>query len=333
MGLTSIGDLAQSFILKRQNGQLKSELDRLTIEASSGKTSDVGRQLRGDFQPLAAVDATLARLDGYAQVVAQTANAAGALQSVLSRVDDVASNLAPDLLRASTLGGGINADAVGRQARQDLETAVSALNTRYADRSLLAGRSTQGPALIGADALMAAALGATGGATTPAELQTALSTWFGDPAGFQAAAYLGGDALVPVFVAQGQTANIDVTALDPALRETLMGLVMGAMLDQGVFAGDTAARADLAGRAGASLIESASDRADLAARLGTVEGQLADVQARNATEQSALQLARNASVGADPYETATRLQETQNQLETLYALTARITRLSLVDFL
>ena len=54
---------------------------------------------------------------------------------------------------------------------------------------------------------------------------------------------------------------------------------------------------------------------------------------RNAAEASALQIARNGLVAADPYDTATAIQAVQTQIETLYTLTARLSRLSLTDYL
>ena len=54
---------------------------------------------------------------------------------------------------------------------------------------------------------------------------------------------------------------------------------------------------------------------------------------RNGAETTSLQIARNGITAVDPYETASRLEATRQQLETLYTLTARISRLSLVDFL
>ena len=54
---------------------------------------------------------------------------------------------------------------------------------------------------------------------------------------------------------------------------------------------------------------------------------------RAAAEATALGLAREALIGADPYEAAAALEAAETQLETLYTLTARISRLSLVNFL
>jgi flagellar hook-associated protein 3 FlgL len=71
----------------------------------------------------------------------------------------------------------------------------------------------------------------------------------------------------------------------------------------------------------------------MAARLGTVEGQIEAASTRNNSETSSLQIARNGITGVDPYETASKLEATRQQIEMLYTLTSRISRLSLVDYL
>ena len=73
--------------------------------------------------------------------------------------------------------------------------------------------------------------------------------------------------------------------------------------------------------------------ADLAANLGTLQQTVQNAITRNDAESSVLQSARLSLLSVDPYETATKYQQTQDQLQTLYAITARASRLSLVDFL
>jgi len=64
-----------------------------------------------------------------------------------------------------------------------------------------------------------------------------------------------------------------------------------------------------------------------------IEAQIDGATARNTAESSALELARAELIAIDPYKAATDLTSVQTQLETLYALTARLSRLSLVEYL
>ena len=133
-------------------------------------------------------------------------------------------------------------------------------------------------------------------------------------------------------IAPGETAGLDITATDPALRDTLKALVLGSLLADPGF-GTPATRASLAQKAGESLTGLATDRATLAGRLGSTQQRLDEAATRNSAEASALGIARNDLLSVDPYDTATRLQETETRLEMIYALTARLSRLSLLDHL
>ena len=86
-------------------------------------------------------------------------------------------------------------------------------------------------------------------------------------------------------------------------------------------------------RSGEALVSSSDGRIALAARIGTVEAQIEDASSRNSAEATALGILRSANGSVDPYEAATRLENARAQLESLYLVTARVSRLSLVEFL
>jgi len=108
---------------------------------------------------------------------------------------------------------------------------------------------------------------------------------------------------------------------------------MAALLDRDLLAGQTEERQRVSNRAGASLLQSNTDRAYLTGRLGAIEAQIEDAAARNSAEATSLRIVRNDITNVDPYEVAARLQDNQAQLEKIYTLTARMTRLSLMDYL
>lgn len=333
MSMISLGDLAQTFMLRRQNTDLKSDLQRLSTELTTGHAADTGRQVGGDYAPLAGIDASLSRLQGYKSTTSEAALLSRAMQTVLSTVESMTSSLAPNLLAASSGTTSTQVNAVAAEARQKLETAVALYNTDLAGRSLFAGVATDSEATIDADSLLATLETEIIGAASASEIETRVTNWFNGPTGYAAAGYLGGGPLSPLGVAPGDAANLGFTAADPGVRETLKGLAMAALLDRGALEGNAVERARLARLAGESLISSAASRAEMSSRLGTVEAQIEAASVRNSAETSALQIARNGITAVDPYETASQLEATRQQIETLYALTARVARLSLVDFL
>lgn len=333
MSAISMGDMARSFMLRRHTADLKQTMQRLTNEVATGRVGDTAARVSGDLAPISGIDASLARLKGYGAVTAEAGLFTGAMQTALGAMNNLAAGLSNALISTSTGGSDALIDAAGKDAEQKLQTTVSMLNTRFGDRTLFAGTETTGTAMVDSDTLLTALTAAVAGAVSAQDVETAVTTWFASPTGYEALAYQGGNVLAALAIAPGEETSIDITANDPALRDTIKGLAMAALLNRGVLAGQSAGRQDLARRAGLSLLENQSDRTHVAARLGLVEAQIDAAATRNSNETTALQIARNGITEADPYETATRLDETEAQLEKIYAITARLSRLTLLDYL
>lgn len=329
----TLGDMAQNLILSRQSTSLKSALQTLSFEMTTGLTANNTARIRGDYAPLAGIEASLTQLAAYRSVTTETAMLSSVMQTALNGISDHATTLGAQLLAGASGNSPTRIDTLGVDANQRLHSVMTALNTRLGERSLFAGVATDHAATAGTETMMTALDSAVAGAVSSADVETAVNAWFADPNGFAATVYQGGAALSAVPVGPDETARIDVTALDPAIVDTLKGLAMAALLQRGVLAGSNVARADLAKRAGESLASSSTARAQLTARLGTTEAGIANAAVRNDSEKSALETARLGLLSVDPYETATKLQQTQTQLETLYTITARLSRLNLVDFL
>lgn len=332
MSILSIGDLAQSFMLRQLTGQIKTELLTLTQEMTTGRVADIAAKTSGDLAPLGALVTTLSQLKAFGAATAEAGLFTDAMQSALDVIDSKAADFAPTLLQITTSSQPATVMTIGQDADQRFRSAVSTLNTRVGDRSLFAGRATDQPALLDADAFLATLDTVIMGAVTVSDVTDALDDWFDDPMGY-GAAYQGDDPLAPLSIGQGEKASVTVTAMDPAIRNTLKGLAMGALLVRSSLAMAPDARAQLAQQAGEVLIASQSPRTNLAAGLGIVQQQISNAETRNGAEETALEIARSKIVSADPYETATRLEDTRSQLETLYAITARLSRLSLTDYL
>lgn len=329
----SVGDLSQSLLFRRQNLTLKSDVQRLSQEMTTGRASDVAARVKGDVKPLASIENALAKNAGYAALTGELQRSAGAMQSALSSVASLSSGLASSLIGTATSAVPSQIASLGADARNRFETVVALLNTRLGDRSLFAGVASNSVALADADVMLTALQAATSGAASAQDVETTLDQWFGPLGGFETMGFSGGVALAAVEIAPGESARQDVTASDPAIRSTLKGLAMAALLDRGVLSGNASGRQDLARRAGLSLVASADERVYLQGHLGRHEAQVSAAETRNQAEASSLEIARSNILAVDPYETASRLEATQTRLETIYALTARMSRLNLVDFL
>lgn len=328
----TLGDLAQAHVLRRESTALKAQLRTLSQEVTTGRAADTARAVSGDLVPLAAIETSIGRAGGYRAATAELGLFLGGMQSVLERVDGLAQSLSTTLLTTANTGHATMLAATAAEARERFDAAVSALNTRLGDRTLFAGVETAGPALAGATAILDAVAAAAAGATSAADVEAAVRAWFDGP-GFATLGYRGGAPAPALPVSPEDSVAAGITAADPAIRDTLAGLAMAALLDRGLPSGLHADRIDLARRAGEALVAAQTDRAALAGRIGTAEARVEAAAQRNTAEVSALEIARADILAVDDYAAATRLQATQTQIETLHAVTARLARLSLVDFL
>lgn len=333
MALTSIGDLAQTLALRRQQTALKTGMQRLSTELTTGITADTAAYLKGDLSSLTGITTRLARIDAFRIGASEIGLATQAAQAAVSAIGDLSLALRDDLLGTTQIRGEEAISALGADARQRFASAIAALNVRVGDRVIFAGVTSDGAATISAEAILAELTTATAGATTAAQMASTISDWFDDPAGYATTAYLGGAARGPVQIAEGESLGFGTTANDPALREVLKGLAMAAMLDTGALSGDAEGRAALALAAGEQLTAAETGRAYLAASLGLAEARVEAATTRNQTERSALLVAQSTLLAVDPYEASARLDEAETQLNLLYALTARLSKLSLTDYL
>jgi flagellar hook-associated protein 3 FlgL len=328
----SVGDASLTNILARHGADLRGQLQRASQEVATGKYSDIGATLRGDYSPLLAIDTSLARLSAYKSNTTDAAFHTAAQQSAIAGLSQLASGIATVLLGAKDFSTPAQISTLGADAKGKLETAIGLLNTQASGRAVFSGAATDTTPLGSVDDMLTALQTAATGAVTAGQVSAAVTSWFADPLGF-GAFYQGGDPLTATPIAPGEGADLSTTAMDPALRDTLAGFAMAALIDRGVLAGDQTEQGRLAQRAGQQLISTEDMRTTLAAGIGTVEAQIEAARTRNSTEETSLGLLRSDIGSVDPYDAATRLQTIQSQLESLYLVTSRVSRLSLTEYL
>ena len=328
----SIGDASLTNILARQGAELRSQVQRASQEVASGRFSDIGAAVRGDFSPLLAIDASLSRLAAYKSNTTDAAFQTAAQQSAITGLSDLASGISTTLLAAKTTSTPAQIATLGADAKGRLASAIGLLNTQAAGRAVFSGTATDTLPLGSVEDMLAALQTAAAGTTTAGQVASAVNSWFADPLGF-GAFYKGDTALSPTPIAAGEAAETSTTAMDQALRDTLGGFAMAALIDRGVLAGDASERAALAQQAGQQLMSTEDARTTLAARIGTVEAQIEAARTRNSAEETSLGILRSDIGAVDPYEAATRLQTVESQLEALYLVTSRVSRLNLAEYL
>jgi len=334
MALNSIGDLAQGFVLRARNTALKQSLTRLGDEVASGRVADPVARLGGHLSYLSRIEHDLTVSASYATGAKEVQIAATAMQASLERVGEVSTGLVETLSLASTAAGPGDISTVVADARGALDSVISALNTSAAGRHLFSGVAVDTAPLPPAEDLLAGLRAAMAPALSPSDALAAADSFFDPGGGFETLIYQGAtDSLAPVQLGAGESADIDLRADHAALRDTMKTIAVAALVDDPGLSLTTTGRRGLFGDLLNGLLTAKDAQVAVQADLGFAEERIARAHTRIEAEMTTLRMARNELLAADPYEAATEMEAVQLQLETLYTVTARSSRLNLVNFL
>jgi flagellar hook-associated protein 3 FlgL len=296
--------------------------------------ADLTKALDGDTARFSGIRYSLSQLDSYNQVATETQQTLANIQTVLSKVDGSRSAAAERLLLVNDSSSVTQINEAASSSRGTFEEIVLALNTRTADRALMGGNGVNVAPLASAETMLADIETTIGGAVDQATISATVDAWFNDPAGGFFTSGYQGDAAAPAErrVSESRTIEIDARADDPAIRQVLQGAALAALANDlpGL---DQETRSGMLQEAASQLYGSASDLVAVQARIGFTEASVGRALAETNAQQNALQQAQNDLSLADPFETATRLQATQLQLETFFSVTARMSQLSLLRFI
>lgn len=333
----SIGDLSRATYLRQANVLLRSRLTTLTQEATTGVKADIPAALNGNMGHIAQIESRLTGLSAWRQnAVAASAEFAG-LQDAMGAIQDIVAESGPALQSEAAVADPVMLDLRSRQAAEDLRSVVRFMNVDVGGRYLMSDTATQTMPVADPDLILASVRSVIAGQPTTADIVSAVDAWFDAPpggGGFADAHFAGrqGGSTVMAVAADATVAN-NVTALDPAFRDTMKGLVLATLAGDSALDFTRQQKSDLIGAAGRRLSAGNHQLTALRATVGLAQETIEQADTRNGAQQTALSLARSALLAADPYETASALTETETNLQNLYALTVRLSRLSLTDYL
>lgn len=332
---SSIGDLAQLFLVQRQTTSLKQRMETLTGDLASGQSIDRVARVPGGMKRLGDFSHDLAVLASYRGSAREAALTTAAMQTALDRVQDVVTDLNDTAILARTNTGKMHLSTMSGQGREVLETVVSALNADLAGSALFAGSEVLGAPLASASEFLEAGRAAVTGASSAADVMAGLAALFDDPAGaFSNSLYQGSTTpLAPYQLGSGESVALDLRADGAAFRATFRHVVAAALVQDPGLALSESEKHELARLAGDGLTRAQGDITAIRATLGHAESRIEAATSRISAELNTLEQARNEMLAVDPFQTATELQSVQSRIETLYAVTARSSRLSLVSFL
>lgn len=335
MSLLSTGDLSRHFQSSLNMTRVKTRLNTLAQELSSGRVADVSLHLGGSSARLAHLEHRSSLIESYQSVNLETAQQLAQMQLALADVQERQAQLAEHIQGLPIFVTDQFRQSAGQAAEQAFEAIVGNLNINVSGRTLFAGAATGGRALSSADDMLADLRASVVGVTSADALADAVDAWFHDPAGgFETMGYVG-DTGNPIArnLGDGTTVELDVRADDTVFRDTLAAAALAVLATDDI-AGLGREDADAALRESGTRLLSASLPLSLAqGKVGRIEALVDTAQTRHAAEQTSLGILRNEMVSADQFETASALQDVQVQLELNFALTARLSGLSMAEYI
>lgn len=322
-GLDSFGQLSRTV------SQVRADLSRAATEAVTGDRQDLDRVLGARAGELNLVNKALTDIETNEGRLSLAANRLRQTNAALGAIRQTTAGLGERALTDTVLGGAIGAAETADTARSALAQVVSTLNAGHAGRALFAGDEVDGAAVASANDILSAVEAALVGSVDGADASGRIEAFFAIGGDYDTVVYQGGAGEASAAsLGDGSSVRFEAKADDPALRDTLQGLVRLAVLDA-VPGDDTVwveGAASLLKTGEAGLIE-------IEARGGLAANRVQSTLEANTTERLVLSETREALAGRDAFEAAAEVQRLEIQLEAAYTLTARIARLNFADFI
>jgi len=337
---------------RETTSRLSAELSEVSQELSTGLKANPYEALGHRSSDAIAIRMQITRNDGFLTSNALLDRRFLAVETSISATRDAGQAVLEQALTAQSAAGP-SSIYLSQAARSALDTVIQRAAVSDSSGYLMAGTRIDTNPLQGWEEVNPAT-GLTpagvvddligGPMNTMADVQTAidgLKAAFADadptnPArNFEATFYNGSPSGNPPLTSRtSETQSLSQTAQanDPAMRDLMRGLAMLSAVDAGQIP-DTQAREAWLEEARAAISGGLEGLNDLETVTGLKRAQLNDTIASQESRSQFLDGERLNLEGADQYDAATRLTLLQNQLDSSFAVTARLSRLSFLNYL
>ncbi|WBU59999.1 hypothetical protein [Paracoccus albus] len=337
MNFSSIGDLSQFIVMRSSNLALRTDIQRLSSETTTGVREDIPKHLRGDLLDLSRLSHAIQSAEAYQRNVKEAETAAKAMQLAFSNIQKIADSQGIAMQSDVSLASDKLRRSVASIAESQLDDVIASLNTRLGGRYLLSGTKANIAPIKPAEKIIEAAAASASGAKTAEQTLMQLREWFADDtvSGNVGENFYQGSVRDYSMhgVGPSQTISFTQTANEEGVREVLLGLTIGALVSRGAFYKRPDQQAELMRAGGSSLLEGSAALSLSMASLGSVEHAIEQASIRLEREINTLQIERTELISVDSYEVGSQLVQAEAQLRALYAVTARLSNLSLATYL
>lgn len=331
----SIGDQVFGHNFQSNIRSTKDRLQTLSSELTSGFTSDVGRKESGSISVVSALQNSNRIANSYIAATKSVQAVLDNAQNSIENIDSIRQEATQLAFSIDLTNNSQERKKIGDEAFKLLESTVNSLNTTFTGRYQFSGAETQSPALLPAKEIISLLASTLNGVTDPETIQATIDQWFDDPAGgFHNLAYLGSsDANRQVSVGIDDKIELNFRANNVEVVSILKSLASMSLVSESITSIEADAEVLLIENAGKNLFSDGAAIASLMGRLGFAQQYAENAELRLTTESDALTQEYTSKLSVDPYETATNLQAAQNTLELQFQVTARLSSLSLANYI
>ncbi len=348
MKLTYVSTHAVREALRYSMSRMQAELISGQKEVQSGKVADTGLAIGVRTGKTVSLSRDIQRLDSIVGSNTLVSSRLTATQNSLNQLSEAASTFLTALTSASS--GDSNPETTRQAAASMLQALTGIVNSSFNGEHIFAGVNTDvvplddyfasgstGKAAF--DAAFLAEFGfaqddAAANGITPEDMQAFLDGAVNDQflgAGWQANWSGATQQGITSRIALNETAETSVTANVEGIRKLTMAATAVTSLFEGPLNQKTLS--SIADAAMKMVGEAMGDLAQTQAKAGFTEQRIAHATDRVSMQIDLFKTFLQDLEGVDPYEASTRVNALISQIETSYALTARIQQLSLTRLL
>ncbi|MCH2456788.1 flagellin [Henriciella marina] len=313
--------------LSRDIQSIRERIDRTSSEAVTGRTADPTAHLSGQIGRAMIANDALNKIDRDSSLLQIRESRLDITQQSLSRMQEGLAEISVRALDSLSAGSPVERTALAQDARAQLDSALMALNSRHGERFLFSGDATDKAAFGSPDDLMEDLRAIADAATDKTDFDARLNAYFDLDTGDFANSFY-----------RGSKTNSDgdaITGLDPAITQTLrnLGVLAMAAPGDGLDNLSNTETLDVIRSSADRLVQADAALTQLRAANGILQERVATGLDSLAKEKLVVNTLLEGMTSRDQYEAAAELKALEASLEASYMLTARLSQLSLMNFL
>ena len=349
IGAAHTSNLSASSSLRLALQMIQREATRTRTEIASGSVADAGLSLGVSVARSFSLRAEQARADAHVAANDALSGMLTASQNALDTIRGSVDKFQSALLNAQTAGG--DRAVLVSAAKDALQTLTASLNTTYAGQSLFAGQALDqqplkdffsmpaSPARTQINSSFAATFGMSQSDPNVSSISAGAMNSYHDgafDAQFQSPQWQqnwsnASDAAFRVRIADGE--SIDVSTSANAAPFRALAKAFSAISELGTASLSAESYSALLGKVSQTLGQGLASLTQAQASLGSVQQRVSAATDGLKARSDGITAALGNLEGIDTYAASTRLTALQTQIETSYALTARMQNISLLKYL